>query len=64
LDAIVYVDDSIGQMVAELKKQGLLDTTLIIVTAKHGQSPIDPNRFQKKGTRRNIGYAFDLWIEP
>ena len=50
LDAIVYVDDSIGQMVAELKKQGLLDTTLIIVTAKHGQSPIDPNRFQKKGT--------------
>jgi hypothetical protein len=50
LDAIMYVDDSIGQMVAELKKQGLLDTTLIIVTAKHGQSPIDPNRFQKKGT--------------
>jgi hypothetical protein len=49
MDAITYVDDSIGQMVAELKKQGLLDTTLIIVTAKHGQSPIDPNRFQEIG---------------
>ena len=46
---IVFVDDAIGQMVAELKKQGLLETTLIIVTAKHGQSPIDPNRFQELG---------------
>ncbi len=31
-------------MVSELKKQGLLDSTLIIVSAKHGQSPIDPSR--------------------
>jgi Type I phosphodiesterase / nucleotide pyrophosphatase len=43
-DEIQYVDGAIGQMVAELKKQGLLDSTLIIVSAKHGQSPIDPNR--------------------
>jgi hypothetical protein len=48
-DEIVFVDDSIGQMVAELKRQGLLESTLIIVTAKHGQSPIDPLRFQEKG---------------
>jgi type I phosphodiesterase/nucleotide pyrophosphatase len=46
---IVYVDTAIGQMVAELKKQGLLDTTLIIITAKHGQSPIDPNLFKELG---------------
>jgi arylsulfatase A-like enzyme len=32
-------------MVAELKKNGLLDSTLIIITAKHGQSPIDSPRF-------------------
>jgi hypothetical protein len=48
-DAVVnnieYVDDSIGEMVAELKHRGLLDSTLIIITAKHGQSPIDPNLF-------------------
>jgi len=44
LAEIQYVDGAIGQMVAELKKQGLLDSTLIIVSAKHGQSPIDPNR--------------------
>jgi arylsulfatase A-like enzyme len=47
-DEIVFVDDSIGQMVAELKHEGLFETTLIIVTAKHGQSPIDPKRFQEK----------------
>jgi len=43
-DEIQYVDGAIGQMVTELNKQGLLDSTLIIVSAKHGQSPIDPNR--------------------
>ena len=41
---IAFVDNSIGLMVAELNKKHLLDSTLIIVTAKHGQSPIDPNR--------------------
>src|SRR5580692_7963598 len=44
LAEIQYVDGAIGQMVAELKKQGLLDSTLIIISAKHGQSAIDPNR--------------------
>jgi arylsulfatase A-like enzyme len=46
---IMYVDDAIGQMVEQLKDQGLLDTTLIIITAKHGQSPIDTHRFQELG---------------
>jgi len=45
LGEIQYVDSSIGQMVAALKSRGLLDSTLIIITAKHGQSPIDPNRY-------------------
>jgi hypothetical protein len=41
---IAFVDKSIGLMVTELNNKHLLDSTLIIVTAKHGQSPIDPNR--------------------
>src|SRR4029077_17554317 len=45
LAEIQYVDAAIGQMVAALKHEGLLDSTTIIITAKHGQSPIDPNRF-------------------
>jgi hypothetical protein len=45
LAEIQFVDAAIGQMVAALKHEGLLDSTTVIVTAKHGQSPIDPNRF-------------------
>src|SRR5882762_3960031 len=45
LAEIQYVDAAIGQMVDVLKHEGLFDSTTIIVTAKHGQSPIDPNRF-------------------
>lgn len=42
---ITFVDGAIGEMVQALKDQKLLDSTTIIITAKHGQSPIDPNRF-------------------
>ncbi|MBV8808240.1 MAG: alkaline phosphatase family protein, partial [Acidobacteriaceae bacterium] len=42
---IQFVDKSIGEMVSALKANGLYESTLIIITAKHGQSPIDPNRF-------------------
>jgi hypothetical protein len=33
-------------MVGELQRQGLFGSTLIIVTAKHGQAPIDPSKRQ------------------
>jgi predicted AlkP superfamily pyrophosphatase or phosphodiesterase len=45
LQEIEFADRSVGAMAAELKAKGLLDTTLIIITAKHGQSPIDSSRF-------------------
>jgi hypothetical protein len=44
-DEIQFVDASIGQMVNELKGGGLLESTLIIITAKHGQSPVDTHKF-------------------
>ena len=43
-DEIKFVDASIGRMVSELKARNLYETTMIMVTAKHGQSPIDPKR--------------------
>jgi Type I phosphodiesterase / nucleotide pyrophosphatase len=46
---LAFIDASLGKFVAELKKQGIYDSTLIIVGAKHGQSPIDINK------RRGIG---------
>ncbi|HWZ67699.1 MAG TPA: alkaline phosphatase family protein [Stellaceae bacterium] len=40
-NAIGFVDTSIGQMVKALQDRDLLENTLVIVSAKHGQSPID-----------------------
>jgi hypothetical protein len=45
LDEIVFTDKAIGAWIAELKKQRLYHSTLIIITAKHGQSPIDSARY-------------------
>jgi len=44
-----FIDQSIGRFVSELKAQRLFDSTLIIISAKHGQSPVDGSK------RRGIG---------
>ena len=63
--AISFVDTSIGQMVSELSKNGLLNDTLIIISAKHGQSPIDPSKRTaldagQVATIVGAPYAFDI----
>jgi arylsulfatase A-like enzyme len=45
LSEIQFADDSIGEMVTRIKDRGLWASTLIIITAKHGQSPIDPHAY-------------------
>ncbi len=45
LDEIKFVDASLDRFVQQLRDRGLYDSTLIVITAKHGQSPIDPNRY-------------------
>lgn len=45
LTEIEFVDASIGEMVSALKANGIFKSTLIVITAKHGQSPIDPILF-------------------
>jgi hypothetical protein len=50
LQEIEDVDASIGQIVSELQQTGLYQNTLVIVTAKHGESPIDPSRYVADGT--------------
>jgi arylsulfatase A-like enzyme len=42
-------DEALGDMIAALKRQGLYDSTLFIVGAKHGQSPINPVKVNKPG---------------
>lgn len=36
--AIAYTDDYIGRLLADLRQQGLLDNTFVVVTADHGES--------------------------
>jgi hypothetical protein len=45
LGEIQFADASIGRMVDALSARGVLDSTLIVITAKHGQSPIDSARY-------------------
>jgi hypothetical protein len=41
-NALDFVDAQLGRMTQELMREGLLGQTVIIVSAKHGQTPIDP----------------------
>jgi predicted lipoprotein with Yx(FWY)xxD motif len=45
--ALDFVDHSLGRMVDELRSRALLATTEIIITAKHGQSPINRDDYLK-----------------
>jgi hypothetical protein len=49
LKEIEYVDTAIGDIVSALKAAGHYENTLVIVTAKHGESPIDPTRYVADG---------------
>jgi len=72
---LAYVDGALGQFVAELQRQNVYDSTLIIVSAKHAQSPIDPaartTRDDGAFFPQTPGYAFEiaddevlLWLQP
>ena len=45
--ALVHSDRLIGRIVAALQEENLLDSTLLVVTAKHGNGPIDPNALRR-----------------
>jgi hypothetical protein len=47
LSTLQHIDQSIGRIVGELKAQGLQDSTLLVVTAVHGDSPIDRRMSRK-----------------
>jgi Type I phosphodiesterase / nucleotide pyrophosphatase len=52
-DVLAYglekTDEALGSMIQALKAQGIYDSTLFVVTAKHGQSPINPLKTNKPG---------------
>jgi predicted AlkP superfamily pyrophosphatase or phosphodiesterase len=42
-------DQALASMIAALKSQGIYESTLFIISAKHGQSPINPLKVNKPG---------------
>src|SRR5215468_2349088 len=73
---LAFVDQSIGAMVKALKEGRIYEQTAIIISAKHGQSPID--RTLRRGIKdtyskvlANDGYGFNIaddasliWLDP
>ena len=60
LNEIEYVDTCIGEIVHGLISSGIYSNTLVIVTAKHGESPIDPARYIANGTNTPATLLGDL----
>jgi hypothetical protein len=57
VSALQFVDDALGEMVVALAERDILEHTTIILTAKHGQAPIN---FQKR--RIIADSAFDTIV--
>lgn len=60
LGAIERVDRSIGRMMAQLRRRGLEKSTLVIVTAKHGNAPIDRTRLEVISNKKVLTPALDV----
>jgi arylsulfatase A-like enzyme len=61
--AFDYVDAQLGRMVTQIHKEGLAGSTTIIVTAKHGQSPQDPNELVTVKDGPIVSAINDAWAQ-
>ena len=64
---LAYVDKALGELTSALRDKKLLDSTLIIIASKHGQSPIDPATFQALDDdpyTKTPGYGFHIADDP
>jgi hypothetical protein len=60
LKEVEYVDTAIGEIVSALQAAGIYNNTLVIITAKHGDSPIDPTRYVADGANTPATLLGDL----
>lgn len=63
-NAIAYVDGALGRIIAELRQRGLYDSTVVIVTAKHGQSPTDHTKLVKHGDTLTALLEANGFVDP
>jgi predicted AlkP superfamily pyrophosphatase or phosphodiesterase len=62
--AITYLDGALGRIVSELKQRNFYSSTLIIVTAKHGQSPTDHSKLVKNGDTLTKQLETNNYLDP
>jgi hypothetical protein len=55
-------DEALGLMIQALKDQHIYESTLFIVTAKHGQSPINPTKVNKPGHFADLVAALQMRV--
>jgi hypothetical protein len=60
-----FVDSSLRRILTALESAGLADSTALVLTAKHGQSPIDQSKLDKISAANpanvvGASYAFDI----
>ncbi len=65
LSELIFVDQSLARFVSHLKQHGVFEKTVIVISAKHGQSPIDPAKREAipgsvPQTLVGSNYAFDI----
>jgi arylsulfatase A-like enzyme len=60
-NALDFVDASLGKMVSALASRGLADRTAIIVSAKHGQSPMNVAALNRIKDGQIIGALNAAW---
>ncbi len=61
--ALDYIDAKVGAMVTELGHKKLLDSTAIIISAKHGQSPVDPSTLRRTDDGAIIDAINAAWAQ-
>jgi hypothetical protein len=60
-DSLGFVDAQLGRMLYQLNRQGLLATTTIVLSAKHGQSPIETSSLKRIDDGKIIDAANAAW---
>ena len=62
--ALDYINTELTAMAKELREQGLAGSTAIILSAKHGQSPQDPNALTRIADGPIIDAINAAWKKP
>jgi arylsulfatase A-like enzyme len=60
-DALAFVDAQVGRMLYQLNRQGLLASTTVILSAKHGQAPIETAALKRIDDGKIIDAANAAW---